>query len=61
MAKLYSIIVEKYGDPFTQSNVEEFVVENIHFGDEALSKINPKYLDHTMPDQDYAPKTISIQ
>ena len=44
-------------DLVTQANVEEFFIENITFGGEAVSKNNPKYTDNAIPDQDYAPTT----
>ena len=34
LEKLDVTIVAKCGDPFTQAGVEEFVVDNILFGDE---------------------------
>ena len=44
-------------DLVTQANVEEFFIENITFGGEAVSKNNPKYTDNAIPDQDYATTT----
>ena len=42
-------IVSKCGGPVTQAEVEYFVVENIPFGDEAVSITKPKDLEHGIP------------
>ena len=41
----------------TKANVEELVVENTPFGDEAISTTNPKDTEHVMPEEDDAPTT----
>ena len=51
MAKFDATIVEVFGDPFTQDDVEEFFIENIPFGDEATSTAKPKDPKHAMSDQ----------
>ena len=50
-----AIIVAKCGNPVTQADVEEFIVENIPLGDEAVSTTKPKDLEHVILDQYNAP------
>ena len=52
---LDAAVVAKCGDPVKQSGIEEFVVENTHFSDKVVSKTNPKYPEHAIPDLDVVP------
>ena len=49
LEKLDATIVEKCDNSITQAGIEEFVMENIHFGNEAILMTNSKYPEHAMP------------
>ena len=52
---MYFTIVSKCGEPVTQAGVEEFVVEDIPFGYDAVSATKTKDPYNTMTYQDDAP------
>ena len=52
---LDATIIAKCGDPVTQANTEEFIVDNIPIWDEAVSTTKPKDMEHVILEQDYAP------
>ena len=55
LENLDATIFAKFVDPVTQADVEESVVGNIHFGDEAISTTKHKDPEHAISYQDDAP------
>ena len=52
LSKIDATIVARCGNPVTEAKVE-CIMDNIPFGNEAVSTTRPKYPEHIIPDQDY--------